>query len=108
MLTRRNTKPLHRTRLAKTFQPTVPSLAFTPAASGNNVTLTVPNGYVLNGVPNFTANGTSPTSAIASNGTVITLTYAAATTGKTFVADANDPAVRYANGAYLSALTVTL
>jgi len=108
MLNRRNVKPLHRTRLAKTFQPTVPSLTFTPAASTNNVTLTVPTGYVLNGIPLFTCNGSLPTAAVASNSTVITLAYGFATSGKVFTSDANDPAVRYANGAYLSALTVTL
>jgi len=108
MLTRRNVKPRHFTRLSKTFQPVVPAFGFTPAASGNNVTLTVPTGYVLSGTPNYTCNGTPPTGAVATSASVITLTYAAATTGKTFVSDPNDPAIRYANGAYLAGLTVTL
>ena len=109
MLTRRSVKPLHRTRLAKTFQPTVPTVAWTASNVTNQLYMTVPAGYVLNGIPGATANGTKATAAAAHNSTVIALTYAAnVTTGTNIVLGANDPGVRYPNGAYLSALTVTL
>jgi len=109
MLTRRNTKPLHRTRLSKTFQPVVPAVAWTASNVTNQLYMTVPSGYVLNGIPGATANGSLATAAAAHNATVIALTYSAnVTTGSVIVLGPNDPGVRYPNGAYLSALTVTL
>ena len=109
MLTRRNTKPLHRTRLAKTFQPVVPTVAWSASNVTNQLYMTVQPGYTLAGIPGVTANGTLPTGAIAHNSTVVAVTYPGnVTTGSNIVLGPNDPGIRYANGAYLSALTVTL
>jgi len=109
MLTRRSVKPLHRTRLAKTFQPTVPSLTCTAAIVSTKVRVTTPQAYTKNGIPNFTVQGVAPTAITAVSATTFDLTYAVTpVTGNTFVIDANDPAIRFANGGYCAPLTVTL
>lgn len=109
MLTRRNVKPRHITRLAKTFQPNVPALTATAAINATHVRVTVPQQYTINGIPNFTVQGVAPTAINAVSATTFDLVYAAAVVAtNVFVIDANDPAIRFANGGYLAPLTVTL
>jgi len=109
MLNRRNTKPLHRTRLAKTFQPTVPSFTATAAIVAGKVRVTVPSQYVINGVPSFTCQGVTPTAVTAVSSTTFDLTYAVTpVTTNTFIIDANDPGIRFPNGGYIAPATVTL
>lgn len=109
MLTRRNVKPRHTTRLAKTFQPNVPSLVSTAVINSAKVRVTVPQQYTINGIPAFTVQGVNPTAITAVSATTFDLTYAAAVVAtNVFVIDANDPGVRFANGGYIAPLTVTL
>jgi hypothetical protein len=104
MLTRRNTKPLHRTRLAKTFQPTVPTVASTASIVSTKVRVVCAQAYTSNGIPHFTVQGVAPTAITNVNATTFDLTYAVTpVTTNVFIIDANDPAIRFANGGYLAA-----
>jgi hypothetical protein len=108
MLTRRNTKPLHRSRLAKTFQPTVPSISWTAAIVGGKVRVTTTQNLTLNGVPHFTVQGVNPTAITSVSAGVFDLTYAATPVStNVFVVDGSDPAVRNAVGGYLAAGSFT-
>lgn len=109
MLTRRSVKPRHTSRLAKNYQPLVPTFTATAAINSSKVRVTTPSQYTLNGVPGFTVQGVRPTAVTAVDATHFDLTYATTpVTGNTFIIDANDPGVRFPNGGYLAPLTVTL
>jgi hypothetical protein len=93
-----------RTRLPKTFQPIVPSVSWTASIVSSKVRLVASVSVTTNGVPKFTVQGVNPTAITIISATTFDLTYATApVTTNVFVVDANDPAVRAANGGYLAA-----
>jgi hypothetical protein len=109
MIKRAPRQPKHRTRLPNTFQPIVPSITWTASIVSGKVRVVASQTVVQSGIPAFTCQAVRPTSITSISGTTFDLGYAVTpVTTNSFVVDANDPAIRIANGGYLAPGTVTL
>lgn len=98
-----------RVRLPKTFQPVVPAVSWTASIVSGKVRVVASQSVVTAGIPKYTVQGVAPTSITSISATTFDLGYAATpVTTNVFIADANDPGIRVANGGYLAPGTVTL